>query len=99
MKLGAGLWILAEVLLVVFQPATILKAVPAGGSTAQHFACDLGKFVIPPGARPLSSPTREKSTAVTRQPRSASQTVLRPSPAARSIARPGGRSASSAATN
>jgi hypothetical protein len=39
-KLGAGLWILAEVLLVVFQPATILKAAPAGESTAQHFVCD-----------------------------------------------------------
>src|SRR5271165_4428235 len=49
--------------------------------------------------RPFSSPTREKSTAVTDQPRSASQTELRPSPAARSSARPGGRSASSAATN
>ena len=24
-------------------------------STAQHFACDLGKFVIPPGARPFDA--------------------------------------------
>lgn len=24
-------------------------------STAQHFACDLGKFVIPPGARPFDT--------------------------------------------
>src|SRR5215813_15452680 len=40
----------------------------------------------------------EKSTAVTRQPRSASQIALRPSPVPRSSARPGARPASSSAT-
>jgi hypothetical protein len=49
--------------------------------------------------RPLSRPTLEKSTAVTDQPRSASQTELRPSPAARSSARPGGNPPSCSATN
>ena len=53
----------------------------------------------PARVRPLSSATCEKSTAVTSQPRLASQIALRPSPAARSSARPGGRSAHSASTN
>src|ERR1019366_2480669 len=49
--------------------------------------------------RPLSSPAAEKSTAVTCQPCKASQTALRPAPAARSSARPGARYVSSAITN
>ena len=49
--------------------------------------------------RPLSRPTAEKSVAVTVQPRCASQIALRPSPAARSSARPGDRSAHTSATN
>ena len=49
--------------------------------------------------RPFSIATGEKSIAVTCQPRSASQRALRPSPHARSRARPGGRSASSCSTN
>src|SRR5512145_680510 len=49
--------------------------------------------------RPLSRPTREKSTAVTSHPWAASQMALRPSPAATSNARPGTRPASSDSTN
>ena len=60
---------------------------------------DLGQLRRPASRRPLSSATWEKSTAVTSHPRAASQIALRPSPAARSTARPGGRSASSASTN
>src|SRR5262249_34280720 len=46
----------------------------------------------------LASPTAEKSTAVTCQPRSASQMAFRPSPLPRSSARPAGSPASSSTT-
>src|SRR3954469_5096434 len=49
--------------------------------------------------RPRSTPTAEKSIAVTSQPLDASQIALRPSPQARSRARAGGTSPSSASTN
>ena len=50
-------------------------------------------------ARAFARPISEKSTPVTRQPRSASQTALRPSPHARSSARPAGSAAASATRN
>ena len=45
----------------------------------------------------LASATSEKSTPVTCQPRSASQTAFRPSPQAKSSARPGASPATSSA--
>ena len=49
--------------------------------------------------RPLSMPAAEKSTATTDHPCSANHTALRPSPAARSSARPGCMASNSATTN
>ena len=42
MKLSAGLGIAAQVLLVVCQSQTILKAAPPDGSAVQHLVCDGG---------------------------------------------------------
>ena len=42
MKLNAGLRIIAQVLLIVFQWETILKAAPKDGATVQHFICSGG---------------------------------------------------------
>jgi hypothetical protein len=50
-------------------------------------------------SRALATATSEKSTAVAAHPCSASQTALRASPAATSIARSGTRSATSRTTN
>ena len=57
---------------------------------------DTARLGQPPA---LVQPGGGKSTAVTCQPREASHTALRPSPAATSSARPGARSCSSATAN
>jgi D-sedoheptulose 7-phosphate isomerase len=47
----------AELLLECYQRQGRVWTLGNGGSasTAQHFACDLAKFVIPPGARPFDT--------------------------------------------
>ena len=76
------------------RPAGALSARrrPASRSGRSSGSCSASR-------RPFSIATGEKSIAVTCQPRSASQRALRPSPQARSRARPGGRSASACSTN
>jgi D-sedoheptulose 7-phosphate isomerase len=46
-----------ELLLACYRRPGRVWTLGNGGSasTAQHFACDLGKFVIPPGARPFDT--------------------------------------------
>jgi D-sedoheptulose 7-phosphate isomerase len=47
----------AELLLACYRRGSRVWTLGNGGSasTAQHFACDLAKFVIPPGARPFDT--------------------------------------------
>ena len=47
----------AELLLACYRRGGRVWTLGNGGSasTAQHFACDLAKFVIPPGARPFDT--------------------------------------------
>src|SRR5687767_11275547 len=46
-----------EILLECYRSGGRVYTAGNGGSasTAQHFACDLAKFVIPPGARPFDT--------------------------------------------
>ena len=68
----------------------------AGERRARHRPASRRRSVV---CRPFSIATADQSMAVTCHPRAASQRALRPSPQARSRARPGGREASSDSTN
>ena len=82
--------------------STATRSNPSGGGLHSCTADSTqvaSTFQSAANRRAFARPTGEKSTPVTSQPCSASHTALRPSPQARSTARPGGRPTTSETRN